>query len=81
MPQDGQTGLSLVSPYAVEPGRVLRLILRSPEGEWSSLATVARSTRMPGAGESTSSWLLGLRVDGQRDVVGLRQILSAESLV
>jgi hypothetical protein len=58
----------------------VRLILRSPEGEWSSLATVVRSTRMPGAGGSTETWLLGLRLDGQHDVVGLRHILSAESV-
>jgi hypothetical protein len=75
-----QSGLSLVSPHALGPGRVVRLILRSPEGEWSSLATVVRSTRMPGAGGSTETWLLGLRLDGQHDVVGLRHILSAESV-
>jgi hypothetical protein len=36
---------------------------------------------MPGADASLRTWLLGLRVDGHADVVGLRHILSAESLV
>jgi cellulose synthase/poly-beta-1,6-N-acetylglucosamine synthase-like glycosyltransferase len=76
-----QGGLSLVSPVAVQPGRVVRLILRSPDGEWSSLATVVRTMPMPGADASLRTWLLGLRVDGHADVVGLRHILSAESLV
>jgi hypothetical protein len=75
-----RSGLSLVSSRLVAPGRTLRLILRSPDGEWSSLATVARVVPMPGADEARPTWLVGLRIDGHADVVGLRNILSAEAL-
>jgi hypothetical protein len=75
-----QGGLSLVSSRHVAPGRLVRIILRSPDGEWSSLATVVRATPMPGADESLRTWLVGLRIDGHADVVGLRHILSAEAL-
>jgi cellulose synthase (UDP-forming) len=75
-----RSGLSLVSPRRLEAGTVVRLILRSPEGEWSSLATVMRSTAMPGTNASMQSWLVGLRIDGQADVVGLRHILSVEAI-
>jgi len=72
-------GLSVFSPSAVDPGRVVRVILRSPEGEWSSLATVVRRTALPAADEHFRMWLLGLRVDLETDLVRLRHILSVES--
>jgi PilZ domain len=75
-----QGGLSLVSARPVDAGRTVRIILRSPDGEWSSLAAVVRTTPMPGADGSHRTWLVGLRIDGQADVVGLRHILSEESL-
>jgi len=75
-----QGGLSLVSSRHVPPGRLVRLILRSPDGEWSSLATVVRAMPMPGADDSLRTWLVGMRIDGHADVVGLRHILSAEAL-
>ena len=73
-------GLSLVSPRPLATGTIVRIILRSPDGEWSSLATVTRTTAMPGADEGFRAWLVGLRIDGQADVVGLRHILSTEAL-
>ncbi len=73
-------GLSLVSPRPLATGTVVRLILRSPDGEWSSLGTVMRTTAMPGADAAFRAWLVGLRIDGQADVVGLRHILSTEAL-
>jgi hypothetical protein len=76
-----QGGLSLVSARAVEADRVVRLILRSPEGEWSSVATGVRNTPIPGADQSLRTWLPGVRVDGQADLIELRHMLSAESLV
>jgi cellulose synthase (UDP-forming) len=75
-----RSGLSLVSPRPLETGTVVRLILRSPDGEWSSLATVMRSRAMPGADTTLRTWLVGLRIDGHADVVGLRHILSVEAL-
>jgi hypothetical protein len=69
-----------VSPRSLAAGTVVRLILRSPEGEWSSLATVMRSTAMPGADAPLRTWLVGVRVDGHANVVGLRHILSVEAL-
>ena len=75
-----RSGLSLVSPRALEAGTVVRLILRAPEGEWSSLATVIRSTSMPGTDPALRTWLVGLRIDGHADVVGLRHILSVEAM-
>jgi hypothetical protein len=35
---------------------------------------------MPGTSASMQSWLVGLRIDGQADVVGLRHILSVEAI-
>ena len=55
-----------------------RPTLRSPEGEWSSLATVVRRTALPAADEHFRMWLLGLRVDLETDLVRLRHILSVE---
>jgi PilZ domain-containing protein len=71
-------GLSVISPFAVDPGRVVRVILRSPEGEWTTLATVVRRTALPAADENFRMWRLGLRVDLETDLVQLRHILSVE---
>jgi cellulose synthase (UDP-forming) len=73
-------GLSIVSPRPLTTGTMVRVILRSPEGEWTSLGTVVRAVAMPGADDTLRTWLLGLRLDGEADVVGLRHILSAEAL-
>ena len=35
---------------------------------------------MPGADAAFRAWLVGLRIDGQADLVGLRHILSTEAL-
>jgi hypothetical protein len=74
-------GLSVISPFAVDPGRVVRVILRSPEGEWTTLATVVRRAALPAADESFRMWRLGLRVDLETDLVQLRHILSVEPAI
>jgi len=54
---------------------------RSPEGEWTTLATVVRRTALPAADENFRMWRLGLRVDLETDLVQLRHILSVEPAI
>lgn len=73
-------GLGLVSPYALKVGDQVRLILRPAAGEWSTPATVVRVSPMPSAMDEYRTHYVGLRLDGQAEVVGLGRILAAEAL-
>lgn len=76
----GEGGLNLISPRPMAAGSIVRLILRSPEGEWSSPATVVRSRPIESAVPDLRTWQVGLRVDGHTNAVGLRHVLIPEAV-
>lgn len=75
----GPGGLGVVSPRPLKPGSIVRLVLRSLEGEWSGQATVVRVAAMPGGVENSRTWMVGLRIDGTPEVDGLYHIMAAEA--
>ena len=75
-----RNGLALITPHPLEPGTTVRLVLRSPAGEWNCPATVMRSTPSHTAVKDYRTWQVGLRLDGHTDVVALRQILAFETV-
>jgi len=73
-------GLNLISPRPLVVGSIVRLILHSPEGEWSSPATVVRTRPIESAVPDLRTWQVGLRVDGHTNAVGLRHVLIPEAV-
>jgi cellulose synthase (UDP-forming) len=75
-----ERGLSLISPRPLAVGATVRLVLRSPEGEWSSPASVVRVRPINSAVPDFRTWQVGLRVDGHTNVVALRHALIPEGV-
>lgn len=59
----GPQGLSLVSPEPLSEGQTVRVILRSPDGEWVSQADVVRSRPTTGAIAALQTWVVDLRIE------------------
>jgi len=74
----GAQGLSLVSPEPLAEGQPVRVLLRSPDGEWVSQAVVARSRPMAGAIAALQTWVVDLRIDRDSERRTLSHLLQGQ---
>lgn len=74
-----QSGLSLTAPRPLDIDSHVTLELQSPDDQWVASATVVRVEPLEAPLAAYRTWQVGLRLDGQSEVVGLRQILSDQA--